>query len=343
VARLFSRRSAKRLVLATAPYIGADRLCRGVTRSLPRICMYHRFAHGTEHRKLSLAMFESQLDQMARHFKVVPMREVGRQLREHGRVEPGLAVITVDDGYADFHLVAAPALAKRGMSATFYITTEFLRGEFWLWPDRLEMALQKTSLPRLECSRGSWSLATEAEKSKAWLALVDICVELPTVAKDELVAEVLRELRVLLPARPDAAYCAITVDQLRDLAQQGFEIGAHTRTHPILSRTEPALVNEEIAGSKRELEALLDREVPSFCYPNGRHRDIGAVAQAAARNAGFHTAVAAYFAHDVLADPFEIKRYGPGDDPLEMNSFIHGFEHLIDRQRSPEARPAGGM
>jgi peptidoglycan/xylan/chitin deacetylase (PgdA/CDA1 family) len=343
VARLFSKRSAKRLILATAPLVGADRLCRGATRALPRICMYHRFTRGAEHRKLELGVFEAQLDRIARHYKVVPMREVGRQMRERGSVEPGLAVITVDDGYRDFHRVAAPALARRGMSATFYITTEFLRGEFWLWPDRLERALEKTGVARLECSRGSWPTSTPAEKFRAWGALVDICVELPTVDKDALVAEVLRALRIQLPARPDDGYQAVSVTELRELAGQGFEIGAHTRTHPILSRTPEAALADEIAGSKRELEALLDREVESFCYPNGRHSDIGDAAKRATRDAGFSSAVAAYFAHDVLADRFEIKRYGPGEDQLEMNSFLQGLEHLIDRRRNPAARPRGGM
>jgi peptidoglycan/xylan/chitin deacetylase (PgdA/CDA1 family) len=53
----------------------------------------------------------------------------------------------------------------------------------------------------------------------------------------------------------------------------GMEIGAHTRNHANLCECDDATAREEIAGSKRDLEALLGIEVRSFAYPYGEHRD----------------------------------------------------------------------
>ncbi len=67
--------------------------------------------------------------------------------------------------------------------------------------------------------------------------------------------------------------------QLREMAQQGMEIGSHTHTHPDLTTLSPRRQKEELARSKQSLEALLGREVDTFAYPYGRYDDdtLGAV------------------------------------------------------------------
>jgi hypothetical protein len=57
--------------------------------------------------------------------------------------------------------------------------------------------------------------------------------------------------------------------ELRRLRSAGFEIGAHSLSHCVLSAVRPSAAQEEIFGSKRELEDLLGDEVRMFCYPRG--------------------------------------------------------------------------
>ncbi len=59
---------------------------------------------------------------------------------------------------------------------------------------------------------------------------------------------------------------------LRAWAAAGMDVGAHTRRHVNLCECSDATAFEEIAGSKRDLERLLQQEVRSFCYPYGEHR-----------------------------------------------------------------------
>ena len=62
------------------------------------------------------------------------------------------------------------------------------------------------------------------------------------------------------------------VPQLRAWVDAGMELGAHTRNHADLTRCTDAVAQDEIAGSKRDLEGLLGIEVRSFCYPYGEHQ-----------------------------------------------------------------------
>lgn len=61
----------------------------------------------------------------------------------------------------------------------------------------------------------------------------------------------------------------MSADQARELADNGFEIGSHTLTHPHLPRLDDEQLAQEIADSKHKLEDLIGREVASFSYPYG--------------------------------------------------------------------------
>lgn len=63
------------------------------------------------------------------------------------------------------------------------------------------------------------------------------------------------------------------VAQIKDWLAAGHEIGAHTSTHPRLTRISEVRAREEISGSRQKLEDLFGRPVRHFCYPYGDHDD----------------------------------------------------------------------
>jgi peptidoglycan/xylan/chitin deacetylase (PgdA/CDA1 family) len=72
--------------------------------------------------------------------------------------------------------------------------------------------------------------------------------------------------------------------QVRMLIIAGWELAAHTLTHPDLTTVGRARLEHEIAGSRAVLRARFGVPVNFFCYPSGRLND--AVA-AAVRAAGY--------------------------------------------------------
>jgi len=59
-------------------------------------------------------------------------------------------------------------------------------------------------------------------------------------------------------------------EELRELASLGWEVGAHSRTHPDLTRLDDRALTEEVIGAKAVLEHRLGQPVQAFAYPYGR-------------------------------------------------------------------------
>jgi len=79
----------------------------------------------------------------------------------------------------------------------------------------------------------------------------------------------------------------LNTKQVKEMAASGIEIGAHTRTHARLPDLDAAQIEEEISGSKRDIEDILGLPVMSFSYPYGLFNDI---CVEAVRRAGFKVA-----------------------------------------------------
>lgn len=79
----------------------------------------------------------------------------------------------------------------------------------------------------------------------------------------------------------------MTSAELRCWHDGGMEVGAHTRTHPHLTRCSDSELRDETHGCKADLEDRLGLAVSQFCYPYG---DVDDRVVGATREAGFEAA-----------------------------------------------------
>lgn len=80
----------------------------------------------------------------------------------------------------------------------------------------------------------------------------------------------------------------------------GFEIGAHSMTHPDLRRCSDAELESEVAGVKDALEQRLGASIVSFSYPYGRYDDR---VKAAATRTGYRLACTSRYGVNRTAGP----------------------------------------
>lgn len=237
-------------------------------------------------------------------------------------VKPAVCV-TFDDGYADNVLEALPILEEVGVPATFFVSTGTIDTDLAFWWDELErIIMAKQSLPSsfiLNDGRSvkTWPTGTSSERQKFHQNFVQA---LKNVTSEERNSR-LSQLRNWAGTEEELTndHRAMTVEELRLLAKSSWvTVGAHTVTHTRLSSLTPAAQAEEIAVSKRQLEAWLSRDITVFSYPFGRRCDYTKGTVGLCRKAGFAKA-AANFAGQTHSwtDPYQIPRHLIRNWPLD--------------------------
>lgn len=258
----------------------------------------------------TLERFEGLLDFLAASTNVLPLAQAKVAL-ERGTLPSRSVVLTFDDGYAEWLQNIAPALRRRGLPATFFVTTGHLHETEGLWHERITAAVR--ALPERDIALpfgfGNFAhLDTIDKRARLIRELQERLKYAPL--RERLDAIALLEAQACVPlARP----ARFDTDSVRALHSQGFEIGAHTIHHPILNECTLDEAREEIGRCKEELEAIIGGRVNSFAYPNGRPgTDFDADHVALVKACGYTSAVTTSSGTATRdTDPFQLPRFSP--------------------------------
>ena len=259
--------------------------------------------------EIALASFERVLDQVVSQFNVLPLEDAVERLRG-GRLPRRAACITFDDGYADWMWGVAPALRKRNLHATFFITTGQFNGPP-LWHERIQAAVRALPGQTLDIampSLGPLSVASLADRQAVMVRLERELKYLTLTAREQA----LLRLEAAAGVQPDSLSVMSEV-QLRDLHSQGFGVGGHTVNHPILDYCSERELVEEVAGVRDRLQAIVGGKIAGFAYPNGRpYADFSRHHVDAVRRAGYAYAVTTHWGvANPTTSPFQIPRFTP--------------------------------
>jgi peptidoglycan/xylan/chitin deacetylase (PgdA/CDA1 family) len=258
--------------------------------------MYHRFGPQAPH--ISTEDLETHLRYIRERFNPISLDELLSALVAGESPPPRTVVLTVDDGYRDFLKVAYPVLRDYEVPATVFVVSKFMRGDFWLWFDRLRYIFDHAPGPDFHVDGPDGPvklrLVSAAARYKAWDEVMTRCLRLAPTERDAYVAACERAGGIEIPEKPMGPFAPLTAEDIQQMDPRVVQIGSHTRTHPILSRCSDAELAAEIAGSKAEIEAAIGRRVVSFCYPNGMSGDFDPRAERAVDEAGYLGAVRAY-------------------------------------------------
>ena len=295
------------------------------------ILTYHRFSREKDQAKVSVCEFESHLEYLKKHNRVLPLTETIDHLREGKTLPPNTTVITIDDGYADAFDLAFPLLKKFGFPATVYAITDFIDEKIWLWTDLMRYVLLNTKNDSIKIQFSptdtiTTDLTDAANRLETATRINERLKKLPNEQKNSKIKEVANELQVKIPELPPADFAAMNWDQVREMDAVNVRIESHTVTHPILTNVGQADLDFEMQTSKKRLEGILDRQVEHFCYPNG---SLNKNVQKAAENAGYKSAVTtAYGFNDASTDPFLMNRIDAHSTIENFAQSVSGFESM---------------
>lgn len=319
-----------------AGLLGGYALARRLTAQEPRILMYHRFSEQPSNGAVSAGRFAEQLSYVREHFNPITLNQLVAGLFGGQQLPPNAVVLTVDDGYADFHDIAWPILRQYGVPATLFVATGFINRDLWLWPDQMSWILRQAPDSEDPFVRPGLSLtgqAAQADYAGQWERLNDYCLSVSDSDKHATLEALATHWELVLPEQPPKSSKACTWAQLKAMEAQGIEIGGHTVTHPSLGQVTGENARWEIRHCQKMLEEHLGEKVRPFCYPNGTAKDFDERVKRSVQEAGFSCAVAAY--HDAAGtqDRWALRRHSGAQDWFQFYKATNGVELLGNRLR----------
>lgn len=200
-------------------------------------------------------IFTKHIDYLCHHFNIISLDLLVTSIRNKhfSDIPPKSVVITIDDGHAG-NIALLPIIKKYDIFPTIYVCTQIINTHRHFW----------FGIPALS--------KKEKERLK----------RIPNVER-------LTHLRQASNFDQEKEYqdrYALSLNEMKQMMRYvNFE--PHTRFHPILPNCTKTECEQEIFGSKEDLEKLLGIECHHFSYPNGDYteRELNFVKSAGYRSA----------------------------------------------------------
>jgi peptidoglycan/xylan/chitin deacetylase (PgdA/CDA1 family) len=240
---------------------------------------------------VSFPSFQSNIQGAARRFTFISMDEAISMIDGYSPWKPRCLVLTFDDSLSCFSESVGPALARWGIPATFYVSTEVIETQRPYWWLRLEYAafhIQRQSLDIVVPEVGRFVLRPGGGSEMRRLKAVLRCSS--SALCEQVVSEIEARVSVALSNRTvEYPFGRIMSWQdVTSLHTSGFAVGSHTVTHSNLSLLSQAELDFELVESRRSIELHTGTSCHHLCYPYGDYSD---EVSFRARFAGYRSAV----------------------------------------------------
>jgi peptidoglycan/xylan/chitin deacetylase (PgdA/CDA1 family) len=215
--------------------------------------------------------FRRQVETLARYGTPLSVDDLLRML-EGGPIPKNPVMITFDDGYKSCHDVALPILKQVGVPATFFISTSFITERRLYWWERISLIMNQ-AVRRKGVVHYPHPLEFDLDDPTSRFRLNAVIKTEASLDVERYLGELAQTFGVPWspPVEADHAKGMImTWDEIRALAKAGMDVESHTRNHRVLQTLDPAALEDELVGSRLELEAQLGRPVRVIAYPVGR-------------------------------------------------------------------------
>lgn len=218
----------------------------------------------------SVAEFEKDIDYFLRYYTPITLQ----QLIDHANAGAALPErafhLTFDDGFREMHDVVMPILLAKGVSATFFLITDFVGNKGLAYHNQMSVLLG-------HCQSGvSASMAKEMDALlqcngipgsdfKSRLLAVDY-------AHRHLVSEAAALCGCDLQGFLSSQKPYMSADQARTLMNKGFSLGAHSMDHPLYQSISLEEQLRQTRGSMKFVTETFGAPCASFAFP---HKDAG--------------------------------------------------------------------
>jgi peptidoglycan/xylan/chitin deacetylase (PgdA/CDA1 family) len=232
--------------------------------------------------------FRAQLRLLKKHYNVITPDEFLLWLRQGTGLPEKSILLTCDDGLLNHLNVMVPILREEGLKCLFFVTGSGLDdAPSLLWYVELylllmqgreleeSIRLQGIVIPQVTADRG--------QRRALWLTLMKSLSQLDSPTRRSFLDDAAVRLGLQPSWKPRYLDDPLLRDrfqllrsvEVKQLADAGMTIGAHTQSHPVLAEQSIEMARVEIGDCRKTLEQRTGQPVWAIAYPFGDPGSVG--------------------------------------------------------------------
>ena len=262
------------------------RLAKGFRRSMPlslypyliRRDVIGLFYHSVSNDRLPhiqhlyppepVARFESALRYIKKNYRPVSDAKLYAHRIDGKPLPPKAFHLSFDDGFAECYTVARPLLQEYGIPCTFFVTSGWVDNQSVFYRNKVSLCIEAArQLPHdavrmvlTSINNAVDSKLSDVDDFEGWVRGLE--------AKEEPVIDmVAKMLGIDMKNYLQTNKPYMTREQIKELHNSSFTIGAHTRSHTKLSLLAPDQAEDEIVASARFVQEITGAERIPFSFP----------------------------------------------------------------------------
>jgi len=306
---------------------------------------------------LRVDSFRSHLKLLKKHYNVISPEFFRRWLQGLEQLPKRAVLLTCDDGLLNNLTIMLPILQAEQLKCLFFVTgTSARTAPDVLWYVELYLMVMQARGNGEEVEwRGIRVPAIAADplaRRTQWLKLLSTLSSINSQDRAEFLREAIGwwELRTdwKQPYFDDALlrqrFQLLRASEVKQLTDAGMTVGAHTLSHPTLSKQPADLAHAEISDCRQMLQDCCGQPVWALAYPFGNAAAVGDREIDVARAAGYDCAFMNVPGDLQSAPRFALPRvHITAEMSLDVyEAHVSGFHEEIRRRfASPPSRQSG--
>jgi len=289
------------------------------------IINYHCFVHSYDnvietHPSVAhlISDFKREIKFLKSHFEIIPLDVAVNKIQNKEGFDKPTVCITVDDGYKDNYDLLLPVLQEENVTVTIFLSTSVIGTENMNWYDQLANSIlhahdQPFSVKGL-LSGKTFLMDSIRTKRSAYVEIVETLKGMDILERNQC----LEDIKVCLGVPKVDTRIMLNWDEVCTMSKAGITFGAHTHTHPILTKMPLDEAKKDILRSKQKIEKELGSEVKHFAYPNGREEDFNEDLRQYCKEIGFSSVSTLNYGNNKrLFDIWRLKRIS-SESPISL-------------------------
>ena len=209
--------------------------------------------------------FERQIKLIQENFEIVGLNDLQNILLDSPHLKKPYAIITFDDGYLDNYDVAYPILKSFDVKAVFFVPINYISQRLVPWWDEIAWMVRNTTLTTFKVDDDKELKLAENDVigniKRVLLAFKEI-----DYRSIEASLAYMRKASNCYMRPDDEPQLFMSWEQVREMSDNGMDIGSHTFSHRILAHIGDEQ-NTEILSSKAYLEEKLAKPGAGYFLP----------------------------------------------------------------------------